>query len=241
MKSSADNLKRLTLELGGNDAGIILPGTDVEALASKLFLACFHNNGQTCAALKRLYVHESQYEQVCNAMAAQAEQMVVGNGMDENVQLGPLQNLNQLNIVRDLFKQSLLDKGRVVCGGDEPDGPGYFFSPTVVADLSDGHRLVDEEQFGPIVPVIKYSELDEVITRSNQCDAGLGGSVWSNDTDKAMQVAAKMECGSVWINDHGAIQPDAPFGGVKQSGFGVEFGVHGLQEYTSIQTIKVVK
>lgn len=241
MESSSVNLKRLTLELGGNDAGIVLPGSDIAAIAPKLFGAGFHNNGQTCAALKRLYVHESQYEEVCDALAEQAKNTVVGNGLEEATQLGPLQNAKQLSIVKSLLDSAKSNNARIVAGGNEIDGPGYFFEPTIVADQSDGDRLVDEEQFGPILPVIKYSDVEDVIERANRSSSGLGGSVWSDDIAKATEIASRLECGTAWVNDHGAIQPDAPFGGVKQSGFGVEFGSYGLEEYTSIQTLKIAK
>ena len=241
MEAASVNLKRLTLELGGNDAGIVLPGADVAAIAPKLFGAGFHNNGQTCAALKRLYVHESQYEDVCNALAEQAKNTVVGNGLDEASQLGPLQNAKQLAIVKSLLDSAKSNNARVVAGGNEIDGPGYFFEPTIVADQSDGDRLVDEEQFGPVMPVIKYSDIEDVIARANSSASGLGGSVWGDDVEKAKEIASRLECGTAWVNEHGAIQPNAPFGGVKQSGFGVEFGSYGLEEYTSIQTLKIAK
>ena len=241
MEAASVNLKRLTLELGGNDAGIVLPGADVAAIAPKLFGAGFHNNGQTCAALKRLYVHESQYEEMCNALAEQANNTVVGNGLDEASQLGPLQNAKQLAIVKSLLGSAISNNARVVAGGNEIDGPGYFFEPTIVADQSDGDRLVDEEQFGPVMPVIKYSDIEDVIQRANNSASGLGGSVWSDDIEKAKEIASRLECGTAWVNEHGGIQPNAPFGGVKQSGFGVEFGSYGLEEYTSIQTLKIAK
>jgi acyl-CoA reductase-like NAD-dependent aldehyde dehydrogenase len=241
MEAASVNLKRLTLELGGNDAGIVLPGADVTAIAPKLFGAGFHNNGQTCAALKRLYVHESQYEEMCNALAEQANNTVVGNGLDETSQLGPLQNAKQLAIVKSLLGSAISNNARVVAGGNEIDGPGYFFEPTIVADQSDGDRLVDEEQFGPVMPVIKYSDIEDVIERANNSASGLGGSVWSDDIEKAKEIASRLECGTAWVNEHGGIQPNAPFGGVKQSGFGVEFGSYGLEEYTSIQTLKIAK
>ena len=241
MELSSGNLKRLTLELGGNDAGIVLPDVDVAEVAPKLFGAGFHNNGQTCAALKRLYVHESQYEDMCAALAEQAGSVVVGDGMQEESQLGPLQNARQLNIVKNLVESARENNGRIVCGGEEIDGGGYFYQPTIVADQTDGDRIVDEEQFGPVLPVIKYSDVDEAVARANRNSQGLGGSVWSNDIEKAVGIAQRLECGAVWVNEHGAIQPDAPFGGVKQSGVGVEFGTHGLLEYTSIQTLKIAK
>lgn len=241
MSASSCNLKRLTLELGGNDAGIVLPDVDVKATAKQLFAACFHNNGQTCAALKRLYVHASIYEEVCQEMARLAKQVSVGNGLDEGVELGPIQNAKQLQIVIDLAANAKACGGRFLAGGNKIAGEGYFFEPTIVADLTDGCRLVDEEPFGPIVPIIKFSDVDAVIAKANENDAGLGGSIWSADVVKATELAKRMECGSVWINTHGAIQPNAPFGGIKQSGFGVEFGLYGLEEYTSIQTLRIPK
>ena len=241
MQAASGNLKRLTLELGGNDAGIVLPGAEVAEMAPKLFGVGFHNNGQTCAALKRLYVHESQYDEFCDALAALAKEVKVGNGLDESSELGPLQNSRQLHIVKSLVESARESGGKILAGGSEIDGPGYFYQPTIVANQTDGDRLVDEEQFGPVLPVIKYANVDEVIARANRNESGLGGSVWSNDVEAALKVASQLECGSVWINDHGAVQPDAPFGGVKQSGLGVEFGTQGLKEYTSIQTVKIMK
>ncbi len=241
MQSASASLKRLTLELGGNDAGIVLPDVDVKEVAPKIFGACFHNNGQTCAALKRLYVHESQYDEMCETLAHLANGVVVGDGLEEGTELGPIQNEDQLKIVSEMAESVEREGGRFICGGKRIDRDGFFFEPTVVADLSDGSRLVDEEPFGPILPVIKYSDIDEVVARANQNDRGLGGSVWSSDTEKAARLAQQLECGSAWVNDHGAIQPDAPFGGVKQSGLGVEFGLYGLEEYTSIQTLKIAR
>ena len=241
MQGAAGNLKRLTLELGGNDAGIVLPDVDVDAIAPKLFAACFHNSGQTCACLKRLYVHESIYDAVCNALAERAQQTVLGDGLDAATQLGPVQNAAQLAKVEAFAEAARRDGGRFLCGGRRRPGPGYFYEPTVVAGLSDGSRLVDEEPFGPIVPVIAYRDLDEVIARANANPQGLGGSVWSADVRRATEIALRLECGTVWVNEHGAIQPDAPFGGIKQSGIGVEFGAHGLAEYTAIRTVKVMK
>jgi acyl-CoA reductase-like NAD-dependent aldehyde dehydrogenase len=231
----------LTLELGGNDAGIVLPDVDVKATANQLFGACFHNNGQTCAALKRLYVHESIYDAVCDEMAKLAKEVKVGNGLEEGVELGPIQNAKQLQIVVDLAEDAKANGGRFLSGGNKIAGDGYFFEPTIVADLTDGCRLVYEEPFGPIVHIIKYAVVDAVIAKANENDAGLGGSIWSADIAKATELAKRMECGSVWINTHGAIQPNAPFGGIKQSGFGVEFGLYGLEECTSIQTLSIPK
>lgn len=241
MQDAAGNLKRLTLELGGNDAGIVLPDVDPKAIAPKLFSVTFHNSGQTCACLKRLYVHESIYEELCDELAKLAKVAVVGDGLKPETQLGPVQNKAQLAYVQELAEDARARGARILSGGYAREGAGYFFEPTVVADVTDGIRLVDEEQFGPILPVIKYSDIDDAIRRANASPNGLGGSIWSNDTKKAAELAMRLECGTAWVNEHGAIQPNAPFGGIKQSGIGVEFGQHGLEEYTSIQTLKIMK
>ncbi len=234
MRSAAETMKRLTLEMGGNDAGIVLPDVDPAQIAEGLFWGGFINNGQTCAAMKRLYVHEDVYDEVCEHLVNFAKNIPVGDGMAENSILGPIQNQMQFDKVKRLVDDAK-GKGRVLLGGEA--GEGLFFPPTIIADLSDDDPLVAEEQFGPALPIIKYSDLDEVIAQANNSENGLGGSVWSQDIDKAKEVALKMECGSVWINKHGAIQPNAPFGGVKKSGIGVEFGEEGLQEYTDVQVI----
>jgi acyl-CoA reductase-like NAD-dependent aldehyde dehydrogenase len=237
MASAVATLKRLTLELGGNDAGIVLPDADPSQIAEGLFWGAFINNGQTCAALKRLYVHDSIYEDVCARLADYAGRIVIGDGLDETSILGPIQNEMQFNKVRELVDDARANGGRILVGGTPIDRPGYFYPITLVADVDHGVRLVDEEQFGPALPIIRYTDIDEVIARANTNPAGLGGSVWSADAEKAKRYAMQLECGSVWINKHGTIQPNAPFGGVKQSGIGVEFGAEGLKEFTTIQTV----
>lgn len=234
MTSAAAGMKRLTLEMGGNDAGIVLPDVDPKAIAEGLFWGSFINTGQTCAALKRLYVHEDVYDEVCQELVAFARNMPMGPGTDENAVLGPVQNQMQFDKVKRLVDAGKR-KGRVLLGGEA--GEGLFFNPTIIADLENGDPLVDEEQFGPALPVIRFSNLDDAIASANNSPNGLGGSVWSSDIAKARAVAQRLECGSVWINKHGAIQPNAPFGGVKSSGIGVEFGEEGLAEYTDIQVI----
>ena len=169
-------------------------------------------------------MHESIYDDVAEAIAAQAREVVVGDGLDEETQLGPIQNLAQLEIVKSLAQDAKDQGGNFLTGGNQIDRPGYFFEPTVVTGLSNGSRLVDEEPFGPIVPIIKYSDIDEVLERANDSESGLGGSIWSSDPEKAAELVARMECGTVWVNDHAGLNPNAPFGGIKQSGFGVEFG-----------------
>ncbi|TDK27987.1 aldehyde dehydrogenase family protein [Arthrobacter crusticola] len=238
IKSSADSIKRLTLELGGNDAGIVLPDADPTAIAEGLFWGAFINTGQTCAALKRLYVHEDIYDDVCEALTAIAEVMPMGVGLDERNVLGPLQNKAQFDIVTRLVDSAKDSGARVLIGGNpNPDQPGYFYPTTLVADIDNENPLVAEEQFGPVLPIIRYSTVDEAITKANALEVGLGASVWSSDVSAAREVAARIEAGTVWINKHGAVDPRVPFGGIKQSGYGLEFGVEGLKAVAVPQVI----
>ena len=238
IESSAGNLARLTLELGGNDAGIVLPDADPAAIAENLFWGAFINTGQTCAALKRLYVHDSIYDQVVDALAGVAARMPMGNGLDEANVLGPLQNKKQFDIVSDLIEDARKQGGRIVTGGAPAPELGELFYPiTLVADVTDGIRLVDEEQFGPALPIVRYSDVEEAIRSANGVDAGLGASVWSADPAAARKVAERLEAGTVWINSHGGVHPMIPFGGVKSSGYGLEFGVEGLKSVAVPQVI----
>lgn len=239
MASASNSLKRLVLELGGNDAAIILPYTDLDRVSGDIFAAAFHNNGQTCACLKRLYVHASQYDALCERLVTIAGSIKVGNGLDADVELGPIQNAAQRTIVETLVASAVREGGQILCGGTRDEGPGYFYPPTLVAGLSNGCELVDQEQFGPVLPIIRYHSIEEAIKLANDSPNGLGGSVWGEDAAEAERVGRQLECGTVWINGHGGVQPDAPFGGVKESGFGVEFGRYGLEECTSIQTVKI--
>jgi acyl-CoA reductase-like NAD-dependent aldehyde dehydrogenase len=238
IRSSADTVKRLTLELGGNDAGIVLPDADPATIAQDLFWGAFINTGQTCAALKRLYVHEDIYEDVVTALAEVAKTMPMGNGLDESNVLGPLQNQAQFNIVADLVRAAKDSGARIVIGGNPDTGqPGYFYPTTLVADIENANPLVTQEQFGPALPIIKYSTIDEAVKMANGLNVGLGASVWSSDKDAAREVAARIQAGSVWINKHGTVDPRVPFGGAKTSGYGLEFGIEGLKHLGQPQII----
>lgn len=241
MRGAAGNLKRLTLELGGNDAAIVLPGTPVHEVAEEIFQAAFLNMGQTCAALKRLYVHQSQYQAFAEALTQVAERQVVGDGLEPGVNFGPVQNLDQLELVQALVADARAQGARVLCGGARLDRPGFFYPPTLVADVTDGQRLVDEEQFGPVLPLIAYEDVEDVLRRANAGDMGLGGSVWGPDSEQAQALASRLESGVAWVNCHARIQPNTPFGGSKMSGFGVEFGLEGLLEFTGQQLLFVNK
>ncbi|KHK95532.1 aldehyde dehydrogenase [Microbacterium mangrovi] len=237
VEASAGNLARLTLEMGGNDAGIVLPGVDAAAIAQDLFWGAFINTGQTCAALKRLYVHDSVYDEVVDALKAVAEQTPMGPGLDEANVLGPLQNKQQFDIVNRLVEDAKANGGRVVTGGAPASDLGELFYPiTLVADVTDGMAIVDEEQFGPTLPIIRYTDVEDAIANANRLDVGLGASVWG-DRDQARTVAARIQAGTVWINSHGGVHPMIPFGGVKGSGYGLEFGVEGLKSVAVPQII----
>jgi len=236
MSSAANTLKRLTLELGGNDAGIVLPDVDPKEIAPGLFWGGFINNGQTCAALKRLYVHDSVYDAVCRELVAFAKTIPMGDGLKDDTQLGPVQNRMQYDKVARLVEAAKNGGGEVLMGG-EPQKGSLFYPVTIIGGLDNGNPLVDEEQFGPALPIIRYSDVEEVIVRANDNPNGLGGSVWSKNIEKAKEYGAQLQCGTVWINKHGPIQPNVPFGGVKNSGIGVEFGEEGLFENTNVQVM----
>lgn len=238
IRGSADTVKRLTLELGGNDAGIVLPDADPQAIAQDLFWGAFINTGQTCAALKRLYVHTDIYDAVCEALTEVARAVPMGIGTDEQNLLGPLQNQQQYDVVARLVEAAKTSGAKILIGGDpDADQPGFFYPTTLVADIKNDNPLVTEEQFGPALPIIRYSDLDEVIELANGLDVGLGASVWSSDRAKAREVAERIQAGSVWINAHGSINPMVPFGGIKQSGYGLEFGIAGLKALGTPQVI----
>ncbi|MEV7574728.1 aldehyde dehydrogenase family protein [Pseudarthrobacter sp. NPDC089323] len=238
IKSSADTVKRLTLELGGNDAGIVLPDADPKAIAEDIFWGAFLNTGQTCAALKRLYVHTDIYDAVCDELTTVAQTMPMGNGLDETNVLGPLQNKAQYDVVANLVQAAKDSGARILLGGNpDPDQPGYFYPTTLVADIDNNNPLVTEEQFGPALPIIRYTTIDEAVEKANALDVGLGASVWSSDLKAARDVATRIQAGTVWINRHGAVDPRIPFGGAKQSGYGLEFGVEGLKHLGVPQVI----
>ena len=238
MASAAATLKRVTLELGGNDAAIVLDDVDVKAVAPKLFWASFGNSGQICQAIKRLYVHEKIYDELCAALVAIAGTVKVGEGFEEGVLVGPVQNKMQYDRVLELLADTKRQPGvRILCGGDALPRPGYFVPPTVVADIKEGTRLVDEEPFGPVLPVIRFSDADDAIRRANDSRFGLAGSVWSSDEARAKALAEQLEVGTAWINHHLGVEPDVPFGGFKESGIGREYGADGLKHYTEIRAV----
>ena len=235
--AAAPDLKRVTLELGGNDPAIVLDDVDTEEVAGKLFWSAFRNSGQVCIAVKRVYVPERLHDDLVEALAAKARAAKVGDGMAEGTDIGPINNKPQLERVTELVSDALSNGATAVAGGGPLERPGYFFAPTVLTGVSDGTRIVDEEQFGPALPVIPYRDVDDALARANATNFGLGGSVWSADPDRAADVAERLETGTAWVNTHAALAPHQPFGGAKWSGIGVENGSWGLLGYTEIQVV----
>lgn len=241
MAAAAPGLKRLSLELGGNDAAIVLPDIDVAKVAPRLFMGAFYRGGQVCAAIKRLYVHRDVVGELTEALKAQAEACVLGEPFDAATTMGPLSNRQQFDIVSNLVAEAKAQGGTVVCGGSSLDRPGYFFRPTLFTDVEESNPLVQEEQFGPALPIVTFANADEAVTRANTTRFGLGGSVWATDADAATRIAVQLRCGSAWVNRHGIVQPDVPFGGMKLSGVGRANGNVGLDSYAELQTVSVAK
>jgi acyl-CoA reductase-like NAD-dependent aldehyde dehydrogenase len=241
MASAAGTLKRLTLELGGNDAAIVLDDVDPKSVAPKLLFAAFVNSGQVCMAIKRIYADAKIYDALCAALAAEAARMKLGDGLDPQTQLGPIQNRMQYERVLGLLEDSRRVGARILAGGTLPDRPGYFVAPTLVADIGDDSRLVREEQFGPIVPVLKFADVDDAVRRANDTRYGLSGSVWSADPERAAAVAARLDVGTAWVNQHRTTSATVPFGGAKESGIGRQYSVLGLKAYMEPHVLSVLK
>lgn len=240
LQSASSTVKRTTLELGGNDAAIILDDVDIDEIAPKVFMAAMANSGQVCFAAKRIYAPRALYDRLCSALAVLANKAVVGNGMEPSTQLGPIQNRAQYERVKDLIEDSR-QQGKIIAGGTPIDGPGYFIPPTVVRDISDDARLVKEEQFGPVIPVLAYDDIDELLDRVNNSEYGLAGTIWAKDTGRAFKIAERVETGTVWINCYMNIMFDVPIGGIKQSGIGWQSGKEGLDEFSQLRIISTLR
>lgn len=241
LASAAKDLKRVTLELGGNDAAIVMPDVDLDDIAQKIFFGAFYNTAQICVATKRLYVHEDVYDGLRDRLAGIAKAVKVGDGAEQGTVLGPIQNRRQYERVLNLLDDAKKNDLTLLQGADVPENGGYFIPVTIVDNPPEDSRVVQEEAFGPILPMLKFSDIDDVIDRANASDYGLAGAVWSKDTDKAVEIARRIETGTVWINQNLNLRPDTPFGGHKQSGFGVENGMEGLLEFMAPQAIYVAR
>jgi len=239
--ATSGSLKRLTLELGGNDPAIILEDANAEAAARGVFNQAMANTGQICIAVKRLFVHESKYDEVMEHLRTFAKRAKVGDGFSEGVEYGPINNKMQFERVKDLVEDAKRRGAEVHAGGSPLEGDGFFYPPTILTGVEEGTRIVDEEQFGPVLPVMPYKDVDDAVRRANNTRFGLGASVWGNDIAKATEVAGRIESGSVWINSHGSVTPDVPFGGFKESGVGRQMGEGTLEGYTETKVIRIPK
>ncbi|KQM14853.1 aldehyde dehydrogenase family protein [Novosphingobium sp. Leaf2] len=238
MASASGTIKRITLELGGNDAAIVLDDVDPVDVARRIFPLAMANAGQVCMAIKRIFVPARHYDAFCNEMAAIARSVVVGNGADPGVQMGPVQNRAHFDKLRALLDRTR-QEGTIMTGGHAIEGEGLFIEPTVVRDIADDAELVREEQFGPIIPILRYTDVDDAVVRANAGPFGLGGSVWGADCGRAAAIAERLQTGTSWVNTHLVMDPAVPFRGAKQSGLGTELGQEGLHEFTQGQVISI--
>jgi acyl-CoA reductase-like NAD-dependent aldehyde dehydrogenase len=241
MANASTRLKRLTLELGGNDAGIVLEDADPKTIASDIFWAKFSNCGQVCAALKRLYVHRSIFAPLCDALAEVASAVKIGPGMSNGVQIGPMQNRAQRDRMVETVAASVAAGARIIYQSEVPQGDGYFFPITLLADAPEDSPVIRSETFGPVLAISPFDDIEDAIARANDTEYGLGGSVWSPDVARATAIAERLEAGSTWVNQHPSMDPRVPFGGIKCSGLGVEGGLRGLEEFTYLQIVNVKK
>ena len=235
--AAAPTLKRVTLELGGNDAGIVLPDADVEALAASVFQISLGNAGHFCAAIKRLYVHEDVIGRVRDALVAQCEAAVLGSSFDPAVTMGPVQNRPQFDRIWSMFDDAVARGARVLTGGTRHDGPGFFIPPTLVDGIGHGVALVDEEQFGPVLPLIPFRDEAEAVAMANTGPYGLGGSVWSRDVEHGIALVEQLEVGTGWVNQHGAFTAALPMPFARQSGIGMDYAEYGVAEHSRAMLI----
>ncbi|BCH62152.1 aldehyde dehydrogenase (plasmid) [Agrobacterium vitis] len=239
MEACSGNLKRITLELGGNDPAIVLPDVNVKETAEKLFWAAFQNSAQFCVAAKRLYIHEDIYDELAEALVAYARTVKVGDGAEQGTDLGPIQNRMQFEKLKNLLADAK-DKGlHFLLGGEVEDRKGFFVPVTIIDNPPEDSRVVVEEAFGPVLPLLKFKNIDDVIHRANNTEYGLAASVWGKDIAAARGIAERIEAGTVWVNEIHSFSPHVAFGGHKQSGIGIENALEGLSEYTNSQTLVI--
>lgn len=239
LENSVSTLKSVVLELGGNDIGIVLEDVDIDQVCRKVFMSAFLNAGQTCACLKRLYVHEKIYDQVIRKLTEMINSQVLGNGLEEGTTFGPVQNKLQFEKVQAFITDALEHGATVIRSQQLLPEKGYFIAPTLVVNARDEMEVVQKEQFGPVLPILSFSHVDEVIKTTNQSEFGLGASVWTKNLQKAEKIAEQIEAGTVWINSHADLSPEAAFGGWKLSGLGYSFGLGGLLQYTHKQSVHI--
>lgn len=239
---AASGMKRVTLELGGSDPMLVCDDANLEAAVAGALRGRFYNCGQICTAVKRLFVFESVAEEFIKKLEAGIRNLRVGNGLHEDVDMGPLNNRRQWEYIKELVAElKEKEEGRILTGGRVPEGSdyskGYFFEPTLVADVSEESRLLNEEVFGPVLPVVRVKDLDEAIEKANNTCYGLGASIWTKNIDRARIGCERLNAGIIWLNQHLKVAPEVPFGGTRESGIGKENGPDALSEYLDLKTV----
>lgn len=240
MEAAAKDLKRITMELGGNDAAIVMPDVDIDAIAEQIFHGAFHNTGQVCVVTKRMFIHADIYDQLRDRLHQLAKETAIGDGAEQGNQYGPIQNETQYRRVLALLDDARATGLTLLEGAPVPER-GYFVPLTLVDNPPDDSRVVVEEAFGPVLPLLKFTDVDEVVRRANDSEYGLSGAVWSKDIEQATAIAHRLDTGTVWINQNLQSTPFTPLAGAKQSGFGQENGVPGLLEFTRPKSIYIPK
>ena len=236
-KAATDTLKRVSLELGGKSPVIVLPDADVDVAAKGAAGAIFFNAGQVCAAGSRLYVHRKIFDKVVEGVGAAAQSIRLGPGLDPATQMGPLVSAEQQERVMRYIDSGRAEGATVVTGGERLDHPGYFVKPTVLAATRNDIRVVQEEIFGPVLVAQRFDDLDEIAALANSTPYGLSASIWSNNLQAVHRLIPKIKAGTVWVNCHGPVDPNMPFGGFKQSGMGRESGRGAIEMYTEVKSV----
>jgi aldehyde dehydrogenase (NAD+) len=233
------NLKRVTLELGGKSPNIVFADADMDQAIEGAHFGLFFNQGQACCAGSRLFVEEKCYDEFVEKSVARAKSRVVGDPFDDQTEQGPQIDQTQFDKIMGYIDSGKQDGARLATGGRRIGDRGYFIEPTVFTDVTDDMKIAQEEIFGPVMSIIKFKDLDDVIDRSNRTMYGLAAAVWTRDIGKAHAIANNVRAGTVWVNCYDVFDAAAPFGGFKQSGIGRELGEYGLQQYTEVKTVTV--
>ena len=237
--AAKSNLKRVTLELGGKSPNIVFADADMNAAIAGSHNALFFNQGQCCCAGSRLFVEESCYDEFVERSVQRAKDRIVGDPFDDKTEQGPQVDKEQFNKVMGYIESGMREGAQMLCGGSQIGDKGYFIQPTVFADVRDDMKIATEEIFGPVMSIIKFKDINEVIERANKTMYGLAAAVWTKDITKAHAIANSVRAGTVWVNCYDVFDAAAPFGGFKQSGIGRELGEYGLQQYTEIKTVTI--
>ncbi len=242
-KAAADELKHVTLELGGSDAAIVCADADLDLAAKNIAIGRFFNAGQACLAIKRVFVEDRVADQLIERVAARAKRLKLGSGTDANAQMGPLHTEKQRAEIESQLADAVARGGKVVAGGERPHGGeferGFYFEPTVVIDVPDGARVWTEETFGPLLPIMRVRDLDEALDKANSSEFGLGSSIFTRDMGKAQRAIDELEAGYTWVNAVQIAHDELPFGGTKHSGYGKEHGTEVLDYYTESKSVVV--